>query len=358
MTQEQETGLALPRRGVGVLLRVAVGLAVGALLFWLVYWRQTDVYEVLDVFYGRHARYPLLIAVAFIDMLVLLLRSVKWRLILRPIRRVAIHNAFSATAIGVMTTNLVPFRLDEVVRSFILGRRERLPVPVVFGTVAVERSVDILVLFVAVAVTAATIAVPAELAGAVPWVGALLAVAAGALTLAGFRGRRLAERLRRVTSGRLRHWAAWLAGAAEGFAHAVRAVPRDWRLPAVLGLAVAEIGLSVAVAALTAAALGVAFPPAALLVVVLCGYASFAIPASPGAFGVYHSINVLALTRMCHADPRQAAAFVLLLHAMLVVPSSLVGLACLWREHLGLRRFLFEGRKRGRSASSREERRS
>jgi uncharacterized membrane protein YbhN (UPF0104 family) len=355
-----------PRRAL-VALRIGLGLAAGALLFWFVYWRTADVSAVWAVFRGRSTHYVLLLAVAAVDTLVLALRSLKWRLILLPIKRVPLRNTFSATAIGVMTTNLVPLRLDEVVRSFILGRREGLPAPVVFGTVAVERTADLFVLFAAVAVTTLSLSAPAELRAAVPYVGAALAGAGAVLAGIAVVGPRLAERLAAESGSgavwakhpkglqangsrpdfcisawrtRWRRPAALLAAAVAGFARAVRAVPRDWRLPAVLGLGVTEMALSAAVAALTAAALGVALPIDALLVVVLAGYASFAIPGPPGSFGVYHSVNYLALTQMYYVPESEARAFVLLLHAMLIVPSSLIGLGCLWRERLGFRRLL------------------
>jgi len=330
-------------------LRLPIGLALSAVLFWLAY-RHAGGRDVWAIFRERRLHFEILVGVIVVDTVVLVMRSVKWHLILRPIKRVRVTNTFSAAAIGVMTNNLLPLRIDEVVRSYILGRRERLPTAEVLGTVAVERSADMAVLLMAVVWATLMMRVPPQLAGAAPYVGAALAVGVVLMMTAAVAGKRIADRIRRLARDGGRAVTERVAQACEDFATAVRAFPRDWRLPAVLGLTVAEMALSVVVAWLTAATLDMHLPVNALVVVVLGGYASFAIPSSPGSIGVYESINVFALTTLYGVPDAEAGAYVLLLHAMLIVPSSIIGLACLWRERIGFGRLVREGRKRAPAA--------
>jgi len=323
-------------------LRVSVGLIVSALLFWLAY-DHAGGEEVWQIFRTRRLHVEILIGAAVVDTVVLVLRSVKWRLILLPVKRVRLTNTFSASAIGVMTNNLLPLRIDEVVRAYILGRRERVPAPVVLGTVAVERSADIAVVVMTVIAATVLMPVPAGWAAVAPYVWTALGVGAGVMLASAFAGARIAGWIRRLGERGGRAVFGRAATACEGFARAVRAFPRDWRLPVVVGLTLTEMACSVVVAWLTAATLGVMLPAQALVVVVLGGYLSFAIPSSPGSVGVYESINCVALTGLYGVPAAEAGAYVVLLHAMLIAPSSLIGLACLWRERVGFGRLVREG---------------
>lgn len=329
------------RRRLVVLIRAVLGVVAGGLLLAVAY-DLAGRERVWAALQEGPLNAELLVAAAAGEVLALLVRSVRWRLILRSIRPVRLVNTFSATAVGMAAENLLPLRVDDLVRAYVLGRREGLPTSVTLGTVAVLRAGDLLVLAAILAAAVVFLPVPADLSTAVPYVAAALAVGLGALAAAALGGDRLAERLGRAApdaSAARRRFLAALSRAVAGFARAVRAFPRRWRLPAVLGLVAAEVAIVLGEAHLVSAALEVHIPASALLVVVLGGYASFTIPSSPGAVGLYHTINVTAL-RLYGVPQEQAGAFVLVLHLILLVPSSLIGVVCLWRERAGVGRLV------------------
>ena len=64
-----------------------------------------------------------------------------------------LHSLFSATMIGFMTNNLLPFRLGEFVRPWVLARRERCSTSMALATIVVERVVDMLALLAILGMT-------------------------------------------------------------------------------------------------------------------------------------------------------------------------------------------------------------
>lgn len=76
-------------------------------------------------------------------LLTLLLRGVVWQLLLQ--RRVTVGAAFLAINEGYFFNNVLPFRLGELARAFLLGRRSRLGLFHVLPTIVVERSYDLII---------------------------------------------------------------------------------------------------------------------------------------------------------------------------------------------------------------------
>ena len=70
-----------------------------------------------------------------------------------------LHTLFSTILIGFMANNVLPLRLGEFVRAYVIGRREKLSVSASFATIVIERVFDgcTVVLFMAVAPAILTI---------------------------------------------------------------------------------------------------------------------------------------------------------------------------------------------------------
>jgi uncharacterized protein (TIRG00374 family) len=73
-------------------------------------------------------------------------RAMRWRWLIRSPKPVGFVSLFSATMVGYMANNLLPFRLGEFVRPYVLARRERLRNSALLATIVVERLVDLITL--------------------------------------------------------------------------------------------------------------------------------------------------------------------------------------------------------------------
>lgn len=96
------------------------------------------------------ANYIYLIPAVLLTILSLWIRAIRWGYLLQPIKKININSLFSATAIGLMANNLLPARLGEFVRAYVIGKKELISKSASFATIVVERIFDgltILLLF-------------------------------------------------------------------------------------------------------------------------------------------------------------------------------------------------------------------
>jgi len=81
-------------------------------------------------------------------------RAVRWRYLLEPVKVIKVPKLFSAVMIGYMGNNILPVRLGEFLRAYVIGRSADISKSAGFATIVVERLVDIigLLLFMLIAV--------------------------------------------------------------------------------------------------------------------------------------------------------------------------------------------------------------
>ena len=86
------------------------------------------------------------LAVCAITIAAFWLRAFRWRFLVQDPKSVTNAQLFSATMIGFMANNVLPFRLGEFVRPWALARSTRLSNGMLLATVVVERVIDMLTL--------------------------------------------------------------------------------------------------------------------------------------------------------------------------------------------------------------------
>jgi uncharacterized protein (TIRG00374 family) len=108
-------------------------LAIGAILLFV------DLQRFLEAI--RSADYRLLLASLSISFLWLGIRAVAWRTLLRG--RARLLDTFLTVCEGYLLNNFLPFRLGEIGRTFLLGRKSKLGFMEVLPTVILERVLDV-----------------------------------------------------------------------------------------------------------------------------------------------------------------------------------------------------------------------
>ncbi len=81
-----------------------------------------------------------------INLLSCWLRAVRWKILMDPVKKIPTPRLFSALMIGFMVNNVLPFRLGEFVRAYVLKKKEEASLSASFATVVVERAVDVMTL--------------------------------------------------------------------------------------------------------------------------------------------------------------------------------------------------------------------
>lgn len=124
-------------------LKLVVAIAVSALCVWISM-KDVALVEVWNAL--RRANYGGFAATMALTIFGFWLRAVRWRSLIAAPRPLSTDSLFSATMIGFMANNVLPFRLGEFVRPWALARRESLSKTTLLATVVVERAVDMLTL--------------------------------------------------------------------------------------------------------------------------------------------------------------------------------------------------------------------
>jgi uncharacterized protein (TIRG00374 family) len=123
-------------------IRIGASLAVGILLLVvLIWWTGIDK---IGAAIGSAS--PLwLVAAALIILPAYILRAIRWKLLLSPVKKnIRVSNTFWSTAVGFMVNTLIPIRLGEFVRAYILGEKEETGFGPSFSSIVVERTLDLI----------------------------------------------------------------------------------------------------------------------------------------------------------------------------------------------------------------------
>ncbi len=265
----------------------------------------------------------------------ILARSMRWRLLLRGYG-VQLPLLFRTLVIGLMVNDILPGRLGEIARIFLLARKANVPAGASLASILIERVLD------GIALTA-ILALAIGIAGGADWLvelaavsSAIFAVATAAIMWAALdpvHAGRLARRVAAIAPARLEERLDRLIETAL----AALAPIRD------PGAAVRLIGWSLVAWLLEAGMylvimIGFLVPggaPAALMGTAVANLATL-VPSSPGYVGTFDFALKSVLEEWFGASAGAAAGYTLAVHAMLIVPVVLTGLFFLWQEDLSL----------------------
>jgi uncharacterized protein (TIRG00374 family) len=278
---------------------------------------------------------------AYIPLAVLLslvtnvLRSYRWKHVLNPLQRVGVLSLFSGVAVGYMANNVLPARLGEVVRSYYLGKKEGLSKSSTLATIVIERLFDGLTLLIFLALISLFLSFP-DWVKAVGWATATILVA-----FLGVLGVLVVKR--KSTLGLVERVTAWLPGPITERVH-------DLTGSFLTGLAILNHGRD-ALLALTFSVLAWIVEAGTYYVVSLCfdfhlpvhgamiavAIVNFGIllPAAPGYVGTFEFFCVSALGLVA-IEKSVALSYALVLHAVLVVPITLIGMVYFFKDQVSL----------------------
>jgi uncharacterized protein (TIRG00374 family) len=142
-------------------VRTVLGVALSALLLWWTM-KGTSISAVWDVL--SRSSLPLWVACMVFATAIFPLRARRWQALLAPAYgRLPFNSLWEATAIGMMATNVVPFRAGEFARPFVLSRAEsQVKFTAAFASVAVDRLFDAMVVLLLMLVATLDPAFPSQ----------------------------------------------------------------------------------------------------------------------------------------------------------------------------------------------------
>ena len=118
---------------------IVIGILVSILFLYLAF-RRFDVEEGKRAL--KMANYYWLLPAVISYMFAFLMRGIRWRYLLLPIKKCKISNLLSTIFIGFMANNLLPLRVGELIRAYINGKKENISKSSSLATIVVERAFD------------------------------------------------------------------------------------------------------------------------------------------------------------------------------------------------------------------------
>jgi uncharacterized protein (TIRG00374 family) len=126
---------------------VAVVLAVGLMM---IFFRNADFGKVWTAM--KAARLDLVLLSVGLTGVGYLIRAERWQYLLEPLGRTRFGPVFRATVIGFAASTIFPARVGEVIRPYILAKREGLNPTSAFATIVVERVLDLVAVLTLLAI--------------------------------------------------------------------------------------------------------------------------------------------------------------------------------------------------------------
>ena len=294
----------------------------------------------------KTARTDLLAIGLLLTVVMYVVRAERWQYLLSPLGPTRFGVALRTTIIGFAASYVVPARAGEVLRPYLLARREGLPVTAAFATIIVERMLDLVAVLMLLAVF--LFALENGEAAAAPrlyqtvWYGGAIAAPIGvAILVAMFvmaghpeRLHTLVLRIERILPARL---ARAVAAFARTFAEGLAVVRHPSRLVwAMLWSLVLWLGIATQVWVVVRA-FDIAFPFFGSFIVTAMLVVGVSVP-TPGGVGGTHEVLRLALTSFYGADNNAAIGAAILQHAVNFVPVLLLGVLFIAQDGLNLSR--------------------
>jgi len=286
----------------------------------------------------------LLVGFVFV-VLTYLARTFRWQALLVPLGPVRFSTTLRATIVGFAALGLLPARAGDLLRPYMVARKEGLSVPATFATVVLERVLDLVAVLGLLAVYAwgfaapedipDTLRRPIELSAAVGGIASIvLFVVMWVLATHPERIGRFVRAADRILPHAIAHKLADTVTAfSRGFVAARKPVTLligvVWSFPVWICIA----GETWAVT--RAFDIDMSFPGSFLLQVFLV--IGVAVP-TPGGVGSYHEAYRWAVTTFFHAANDSAVAAAIVLHGVSFVPVTLLGLVFMARDGISLSR--------------------
>jgi len=310
-----------PRFWIGILVSI-VALVVVA--------RGVDRDEVAEAF--RDANYWMLIPAITLAVVSLVTRGYRWRALFHPLRP-PVGELFGIMMIGYTVTAVLPLRLGDFARIYLLSRLKGYRTLQVAATIIVERLLDVSTVIVIMACLIPFVPLPYEAR-----VG--MGIGLAAVTLIGLTIgiswvrrdaiRRVLARRSNATGGRIWARVEDFSGAAiDGFS--VLGSLRATGSAGLLSLLTWLCGGLTMWAMLRAFDLPSSL--SAALFILTMSALSMVIPSSPGFVGVYHAVLVEALVTVYDAPRGPAVSFAILTHLVMFLPPVILGVGYLIKEH-------------------------
>ncbi len=287
----------------------------------------------------RHANYWWLIPGVAVYFGAVWARTWRWHYMLRHIKRISVARLFPVVVIGYMGNNVYPARAGEVLRSYMLKRKEGVAVSASLATVVLERLFDGLVMLLFVFATLPFAPLPPGYAALVTFFSVLFILALAVFLALAIRPKRMSRvyawLVDRIVPARFRPR---VHGLFDRFVEGLQSLrsPRDLALILLSSTLIWLTETTKYWFVMHAFPFHVPFYVLMLMTAVVNLFTT--LPSTPGYVGTFDAPGIAILTAYGVAK-EVATGYTLVLHVALWLPITALGALFMLLEHVGWRDF-------------------
>lgn len=298
-----------------------IGLILSAIALWWAF-KEFDWAAFASAITGASVFYIVLSLFAL--LLAIPIRGFRWRIFLEPMGEVTTMQTTEATVVGYFGNNIFPFRFGEVIRSYFISRQCNILISKVFGSILVERLIDVGGMLLILMLLPLIVAIPDDLK--IPVIVAMVISGSAIVFLIWASSQ---ERVS-ITSGKLK---VMIENLHTGFSSF-----RQSRHHPSIVLATILIWICYYLNIHWAQqALGIGFTMGQSYLLLVIVSVVIAIPAAPGYLGTYHAAVIFLVNGLLDVELVPAQALAIVLHAMGYVFYSILGSIGFFRSHMKIR---------------------
>lgn len=323
-------------------LKFWVGIGI-SIFFMVLLFRKIDFGQLVIALRSVDYRYIVLSVIfTFVSYF---LRAVRWRYLLISEKVIPLSSLYPATIIGYMANNLLPARLGEFVRAYVLARREQLETPSVFASLVIDRLFDGFTVLLMLLITLFTVRLPSGMEDAATALKAggvaMFLLYCGVLVFL-FLLKLQTMRMLSVVRSLLKPFPQRISESAipmlGSFIGGIRLSSRSRHIAAIFLSSILIWTFAVLPVDTTLRSFGIDLPiTASMFIMVLLVFAVM-VPASPGFIGTYHYACVMGLS-VFGIPETTALSIALIIHGTSFFPVIAAGFYHLWRNKISLSDF-------------------
>ena len=124
-------------------IKFIIGLLISVVGIWYAF-RQFNFSEFIAAL--SNVNYFYLLGAIIIQFIAVWFRAVRWKWLISPIKEIPTKPLFDATMIGYFGNNILPLRMGELLRAYVVSDKYKISTSKVIGTLVVDRILDLVAL--------------------------------------------------------------------------------------------------------------------------------------------------------------------------------------------------------------------
>jgi uncharacterized protein (TIRG00374 family) len=312
--------------------KLGIGLAISAFFLYLAF-RQVDLRKMGEVL--KNSNRVILIFAILVIFASHWFRAVRHRFLLAPIKRIENSSLFSALMIGYMANNILPAHLGELLRAYVIGKKEGISGSSTLATIAVERIIDVLSLLIIMGLVFMAYPFPDIIKLSAYLTFAFVMAITGFLAFVKIKPQKTLRIVEIVTTPFPKKIGDKILKLLGSFGEGVVAL-KDRRSYLIVFI------LSILIWIFYALVYALGFyafdfietyniPLGACFVVMIITTIAILVPSSPGYVGTYHWLCMISLG-LCAVPESPALGYAIVVHTISMLPVALVGVAFSLKE--------------------------